>query len=736
MRQRKIVRKVWFTIKLLLSMGGLPDTEKKELEDGKQKFYEKLCEIDSSKENQDIIDYRRKLLFSNPDMLDIFRTLWQTLVAYTDPTTTALTEEGYTRLNLRVQKALLGDSTTEEEALEFAKADYLSDVKSYGIMNKVAFMDVLSEMIEIWSENAKPRFCAAFSWALLESLTDLSTYPPKLRPIKDVRCITNIRENDILARFAATRTIRVRLGAMLDWIEREMIPLESQIRLGQRRRAILINQPAADMVTIINSTTPFDVRGCGDPDVHSIYDELPLSRVGSLENTCSADLSCVISHDPSILQSGSTDGTVESLSRLLGESRRTSIAGALLSIALVSRMLNRSRRKSIGSTDNQPSNKEVNTWAAAIIEKYCSSKTTAGQSIEDSHHSHVQYDDDGLRNGIRTMELSDMDTNPEISAHSSSVQESHNSPDISCSKRPLILKQKGPIQRIDRKAEYKYNFDTVDNSYYEALYQRQNRRVSTLNSQRPSTASQSNRSVSSTFATSDYIQELHDSGLLGAPATPSLNSTRPSTAHAVFNSPINVKDTRRRPQTASTIDHLYRNRKNHQVNGAMLMKEALGSASQYRLQVRTRGRKQPLRKRHNMAYAQRDIIQPSKGNTKMHKKESCKLPLSPQPLGRTKPSSNMHGVCGIHEQGSFPDICFETSVCVPHASTPETEYATGKEVDSRSWAQPKPAVSGLIPKQNITFRAADTVVDDGTLEKVDGISPNYLSQTICGERRA
>mmetsp|Transcript_24582 Transcript_24582/g.36201 ORF Transcript_24582/g.36201 Transcript_24582/m.36201 type:complete len:810 (+) Transcript_24582:199-2628(+) len=599
MRQRKVVRKVWFTIKLLLSMGGLQETEKKELENGEKKFHEKLCEVDSSTESKDIIDTRRKFLYSNSDMFVIFRLLWQTVVIYTDPSTASLPEDGYIRLDIRVQRALLGENVSEQETLEFAKADYLNDVKSYGALNKVAFMDALSEMIEIWSENTHPRFCAAFSWALLESIADVNVYPPQLRPVKDVKCITSVRENDILARFAETTDKRVALRRTLDWMEKMMIPVETQARLSQRRGGIFLNQPTADMVSILNSTTQFNARGCSDPYIHSIYDSLSLSREYSLD-TDHVDMN-VISNQSAV----SSDGTAETVKRLVGESRRPSITGTLLSLALASRLANKARRKSIGGGNQSSNCDEVQAWVATIIHRYCTPGT--GDDSHDSTWSKVENvktnrwtsSSEEITND-KIPFLGNIETDSDLAMLSPSTSPQHASPSLETNEsqvRPHTAPSIKPIQRIDPKVEYKYNLDTTDNSYYDALYNhRHARRVASLYSNRPSSAkthTQLSRHNKISSPTSNNLQQLHGPCRLGQLETITSSHQNPTSGGSSFVSHEASTSARRRPQTASSIEQFYRRKRNHEANEAMLMRDALQSVSQCHLKSRTSKNKSP-----------------------------------------------------------------------------------------------------------------------------------------------
>jgi len=46
--------------------------------------------------------------------------------------------------------------------------------------------------IEVYSDIVNPSFYAAFAWALLDSIADTSLHPPKLRPPREIECITKL----------------------------------------------------------------------------------------------------------------------------------------------------------------------------------------------------------------------------------------------------------------------------------------------------------------------------------------------------------------------------------------------------------------------------------------------------------------------------------------------------------------------------------------------------------------
>jgi hypothetical protein len=42
-----------------------------------------------------------------------------------------------------------------------------------------------------------PTYYAAFAWALLDAIADTSSVPPKLRPHREMRCITKVQNEAV-----------------------------------------------------------------------------------------------------------------------------------------------------------------------------------------------------------------------------------------------------------------------------------------------------------------------------------------------------------------------------------------------------------------------------------------------------------------------------------------------------------------------------------------------------------
>lgn len=73
-----------------------------------------------------------------------------------------------TLLCFTCSRALIGSDFLENQASEFAEAEYFSDIAAFGPMVEQAFNDVVLELIDTWAENAGQFFRSAFAWALFD----------------------------------------------------------------------------------------------------------------------------------------------------------------------------------------------------------------------------------------------------------------------------------------------------------------------------------------------------------------------------------------------------------------------------------------------------------------------------------------------------------------------------------------------------------------------------------------
>jgi len=86
---------------------------------------------------------------------------------------------------------------------------------------------------ETWCELVDPSYYAAFSWCLLDSLADTTIQPPKLRPYREMKCITKVaNEASMLKNYMMNKKVRCALAIQNDVLQR--IP-EVQKRLSKRK---------------------------------------------------------------------------------------------------------------------------------------------------------------------------------------------------------------------------------------------------------------------------------------------------------------------------------------------------------------------------------------------------------------------------------------------------------------------------------------------------------------------
>ena len=155
----------------------------------------------------DEIQSRRDFLSKNFGLLDIFNTLWFIIHSHANEDGT-LTKDGYFKIMYSIFVALCGFRSFDDIRTTL-ELDYYIDHKIFGPMTKLAFFDILFEVIglklikivsfwplletniilETWSEILHKSFLAAFSWALLDSMVDMNASLPRLKYIRDVRCI-------------------------------------------------------------------------------------------------------------------------------------------------------------------------------------------------------------------------------------------------------------------------------------------------------------------------------------------------------------------------------------------------------------------------------------------------------------------------------------------------------------------------------------------------------------------
>ena len=132
-------------MKILLSMGGLSESEKKKLNKAQCQVKTRLAIVE--KTAAEIISDRRRLYEQNKPLSDMFQMLWNILTEYLEPQKNILSKWGYVKFNILVQMALLGKEFDSNEAVELANADYNCDVATHGPLTREAFFDVMAEIV-------------------------------------------------------------------------------------------------------------------------------------------------------------------------------------------------------------------------------------------------------------------------------------------------------------------------------------------------------------------------------------------------------------------------------------------------------------------------------------------------------------------------------------------------------------------------------------------------------------
>jgi hypothetical protein len=179
----------------MLRSNGLSEEQRQGMLKNIVELRNKLDSVDSQVDPAEIAA-RRDFLNKNKGMLDVFNTFWVILLVHT--TDGYLSKEGYTKFHRAIEIALAGEATFKEIDQQTVDIDWTYDKLLYGNLNKLAFFDMLFEIIETWTEIVDPTYYASFSWALLDSVADTAAHPPRLRPFREMRCITKL-ENEAVS---------------------------------------------------------------------------------------------------------------------------------------------------------------------------------------------------------------------------------------------------------------------------------------------------------------------------------------------------------------------------------------------------------------------------------------------------------------------------------------------------------------------------------------------------------
>eukprot|EP01031_Cornospumella_fuschlensis_P032515 gene32515-39311_t len=186
---------------------------------------------------------RREFLATNPGLHDIFEAIWLIMLPHTE--NGVLTKAGYSRFYQAISVALVGKQSFEDITANL-DIDWATDVRIFGQLDKTNFMDFLFETIEVYAGMVNPHYYAAFTWALLDSIADTSSHPPKLRPLREISCITKLdNEANVVAAYIRDKKLRSALTLETKWLAR--VP-EVQLRLQGRRKGTLGGTHQREMI--------------------------------------------------------------------------------------------------------------------------------------------------------------------------------------------------------------------------------------------------------------------------------------------------------------------------------------------------------------------------------------------------------------------------------------------------------------------------------------------------------
>jgi hypothetical protein len=188
--RRALKRKI-LSLQTLLRAKDIPAENRKSVERSILELRKQILSL-QGKFNREELQKRREFLEKNPGLKDIFQTLWTVFSKYSNDG--FLTKEGYLKYNHAILVALAGVKAFEDVSSTL-ESDWNYDKSAFGPFDRQGFFDLVFETIETWAEVMNPNCYAAFAWALLDSVAETKSNPPKLRPLREVRCITKL-ENE------------------------------------------------------------------------------------------------------------------------------------------------------------------------------------------------------------------------------------------------------------------------------------------------------------------------------------------------------------------------------------------------------------------------------------------------------------------------------------------------------------------------------------------------------------
>jgi hypothetical protein len=188
MQARRETKRHIIALQTMLRSQELLEDQRASMEININNLRKQLNEIEA-KVNKDEIKLRREFVSKNKGLMEIFNAFWLTYLSFTSDG--FLSREGYSKFNHGIQIALVGYHSFDEVDNN-VNNDWAHDSLLFGPFNKQGFFDLLFETIETWTEIVDPTYYAAFAWSLLDSMADTTSHPPRLRPLREIVCITKV----------------------------------------------------------------------------------------------------------------------------------------------------------------------------------------------------------------------------------------------------------------------------------------------------------------------------------------------------------------------------------------------------------------------------------------------------------------------------------------------------------------------------------------------------------------
>lgn len=191
---------------------------------------------------------KRLQLQQTQKLKDIFNLYWYTFRVFTQTGRNGvlqLTEEGYTKFHVLLQFGLHGNKDIDD-ALFNAEIDYRHDSLAYGIISELEFYDILQNLLEEVVAFNDMLYFSAFAWALLDSIADCSGTPPKLRALREVKCITKLEnEATMISSYVKDKKVRADMA-----VNNEKLSsfLTAQKRMSQRKQGIALDDKKIEEV--------------------------------------------------------------------------------------------------------------------------------------------------------------------------------------------------------------------------------------------------------------------------------------------------------------------------------------------------------------------------------------------------------------------------------------------------------------------------------------------------------